>query len=63
MNTATNNQLKSATRPLSFFWALREGDGAEVFSCRCLDGSTVEMLSPDEIRTTEELIAELATLA
>jgi hypothetical protein len=46
---------------LRFFWMERE-DGAEIFCCRHADDSLTEVLSPDEVETAEELIAELATL-
>jgi hypothetical protein len=50
-----------SSAPIRFFWTQRE-DGAEVFCCCHSDGSATEVLSPNEIATAEELIAELATI-
>lgn len=56
--TIPDNQPKSASAPVRFFWTQHK-DGAEVFCCRRGDGSITEVLSPEEISSAEELIAEL----
>jgi hypothetical protein len=59
----TDNQPQSA--PMRFYWSEREEDGAELLYARYADGSCAAVQLPNEIRAenTEELIAELATLA
>jgi hypothetical protein len=48
----------TSTKPISFVWTERE-DGAKLFYARNSDGSSVEILSAEQLESAEELIYSL----
>jgi hypothetical protein len=60
MNTH-GQEIFTGTTGLHFYWAERE-DGAELFYARNSDGSSVEVLSAEELGSAEELIHSLTLL-
>jgi hypothetical protein len=59
MQTTHAKYAARNSAPLHFFWIQRQ-DGAEALYCRQADGSITRVISPEEVASDDQLIAELS---